>query len=764
MPVHIVKTRKERGTFAAILSAIILLVALWPSAAAGDSRPAAKKILPPGIGGVVTIGSPVAKANPSYLGIAIEMDGLCDLFDTDAQHKTRFENLFRSLGPVVLKVAGKASDFVTWEPNGKAACSTFGMVLTDNEIKSFFSFAQRANLHVVWGLPLAKFNPKAAAAEAKYVASVAGSRLVAWTMGNEPDLYVESHFRSASYSFKDYYSQWTQTRAAVAKAVPNSRFIGPEQCCVAGLFNKFAASVHGKISAIDFHQYAGSRTDLTADHLLSSLTKSKLDARVASYWSVDSKSAKVPMWITETNTFPLGGVAGVSDAFGSALWLSDFLFDVARSHVSQVDVQEINGNNYYDPIDISGTPRPIYYGLLLYHAMVPAGSEFLVTKITTSMNVTSYADRTGNGRLNVLLVNKGPTAGNIVVTTDRTYSSASDYSLQAPGLAATTGITLGGNGVSSQGIWSGPDPSKLAIKGQSATVHVPGDSAVSVTFRNAPTLTITANNAAVTYGGEMPTFTFGASGFINGDTAASLTTQPTCASIATRNSSAQDTSPVGGYTITCSGAVDPNYSISYESGTLTISPAPLTITPTSITVKYGQILPKVSWSANFVNGDSAASLSTQPTCTTTVQTRANGAVSSPAGTYPITCKGAAGANYSISYASGSVTVSLAHLSMKYAGPTTLKQGSKVQLAGYLSLTPSYFVAGRSVVMTLGSGTSAQKCTTKASTTKGYVSCAITKVKQRAGKDSVTMTFSGDARGATYDYGPEKVTASVTIKT
>ena len=168
---------------------------------------------------------------------------------------------------------------------------------------------------------------------------------------------------------------------------------------------------------------------------------------------------------------------------GSALWLSDFLFDVARSHVSQVDVQEINGNNYYDPIDISGTPRPIYYGLLLYHAMVPAGSEFLVTKITTSMNVTSYADRTGNGRLNVLLVNKGPTAGNIVVTTDRTYSSASDYSLQAPGLAATTGITLGGNGVSSQGIWSGPDPRKLAIKGLSATVHVPGDSAVSVTFR-----------------------------------------------------------------------------------------------------------------------------------------------------------------------------------------------------------------------------------------------------------------------------------------
>ena len=55
------------------------------------------------------------------------------------------------------------------------------------------------------------------------------------------------------------------------------------------------------------------------------------------------------------------------------------------------------------------------------------------------------------------------------------------------------------------------------------------------------------------------------SGFVNGDTSASLTTQPTVTTTATT------TSPVGTYPITASGAVDPNYTISYVAGTLTIN-------------------------------------------------------------------------------------------------------------------------------------------------------------------------------------------------
>jgi len=78
------------------------------------------------------------------------------------------------------------------------------------------------------------------------------------------------------------------------------------------------------------------------------------------------------------------------------------------------------------------------------------------------------------------------------------------------------------------------------------------------------TLTITANDQTKVYGAALPALTASYSGFVNGDTSASLTTSPTLATTAT------PASPVGGYAITASGAVDPNYTISYVSGTLTI--------------------------------------------------------------------------------------------------------------------------------------------------------------------------------------------------
>jgi len=95
----------------------------------------------------------------------------------------------------------------------------------------------------------------------------------------------------------------------------------------------------------------------------------------------------------------------------------------------------------------------------------------------------------------------------------------------------------------------------------------------SLTVIPAP-LTITANDATQVYGDPLPAFTFGYSGFQNGETASSLTTGPSI------DTSAAQFSPVtpDGYTITPTGAVDPNYTFTYVPGTLTVNPAPLTVT------------------------------------------------------------------------------------------------------------------------------------------------------------------------------------------
>ena len=165
---------------------------------------------------------------------------------------------------------------------------------------------------------------------------------------------------------------------------------------------------------------------------------------------------------------------------------------------------------------------------------------------------------------------------------------------------------------------------------------------------------ITANNQTKAYGERLPTLTASYSGLVNGDTSASLTTQPTLTTTATAGSDVDG----GPYAITATGAVDPDYSISYAAGTLSVTPVPLTITADNQTKIYGADLPTLTASyTGFVNGDTPANLDVQPTLSTTAT------AASDAGTYAITASGALDPDYTISYVGGTLTVSPATLTV-----------------------------------------------------------------------------------------------------
>jgi hypothetical protein len=171
----------------------------------------------------------------------------------------------------------------------------------------------------------------------------------------------------------------------------------------------------------------------------------------------------------------------------------------------------------------------------------------------------------------------------------------------------------------------------------------------SITFTNGTltvlpyALTVTAEDKSKTYGETDPAFTVSYSGFVNGQDASVLE-----GTLAISRAAGED---VGGYAITPSGLTSTNYAITFAAGTLTINPAGLTITADNQSKDYGAALPGLTVSySGFVNGDTAASLTTAPTVTTT------GLATSPAGSYPITASGAADANYTISYVAGALTV------------------------------------------------------------------------------------------------------------
>ena len=139
----------------------------------------------------------------------------------------------------------------------------------------------------------------------------------------------------------------------------------------------------------------------------------------------------------------------------------------------------------------------------------------------------------------------------------------------------------------------------------------------------------------MTYGSTPPAITALYTGFVNGDTASSLTTKPTC------STHGHEREPGGAARPTprrASGAVDPNYTITYVPGSVTVNKAPLTITASSGSMTYGGTPPAITAGySGFKNGDSAVVADHTATMCSTTATSAS--PPSPP-TYPSSCSGA----------------------------------------------------------------------------------------------------------------------------
>jgi len=271
---------------------------------------------------------------------------------------------------------------------------------------------------------------------------------------------------------------------------------------------------------------------------------------------------------------------------------------------------------------------------------------------------------TGVGTSIITAVAGSSTLTNVLTVTPAVLTITANNQTKTYG-SANPALTLsyGGfvNGDTPTSLTTPPLVTTTAIAGSSTgtypiTVSGAADANYTITYApgtltvNAVALTITANNQVKTYGSANPSLTLSYSGFVNGDTQASLTTQPTVTTIATTGS------PTGNYPITVSGAADANYTIAYAPGTLTVNAVALTITANNQTKPYGSANPALTLTyTGFVNGDDFTKLTTQPTVTTTATT------SSPVATYPITVSGAADANYTITYTAGMLAVNPANL-------------------------------------------------------------------------------------------------------
>lgn len=166
-----------------------------------------------------------------------------------------------------------------------------------------------------------------------------------------------------------------------------------------------------------------------------------------------------------------------------------------------------------------------------------------------------------------------------------------------------------------------------------------------LTVTKAP-LSAKVNDAKKVYGSQNPAFTIDYYGLKNDEAAPAWSKTPTFQTEATQSSS------VGKYEIKAVNCVPVNYDLGeITAGTLTITPAPLTIKANDATRQYYSDDPNFGYTCNgFVNGENEEVLSPKPALTTTANR------SSGVGTYPIKVSGASNSNYSISYVDGTLTI------------------------------------------------------------------------------------------------------------
>ena len=140
------------------------------------------------------------------------------------------------------------------------------------------------------------------------------------------------------------------------------------------------------------------------------------------------------------------------------------------------------------------------------------------------------------------------------------------------------------------------------------------------------------------YGDENPVFEFETEG-----AALDGTPEIVCSAVAN--------SPVGSYTIEVKQGSIKNYNVHFESGSLVITKAPLSISAGNYTKKQGDAMPvfKASY-AGFKNGENESVLTKQPIFSCDANE-----VSAPA-EYAVTISGAEAENYAISYEQGHLTV------------------------------------------------------------------------------------------------------------
>ena len=405
--------------------------------------------------------------------------------------------LFKALGPGIIRIGGSSVDNVIWAPEERGRNKhpvpdpyPGVPIIAKADIDSFATFIKRSGWQVIYGINLAQNTEAAAADEAVYAASALGGSLYCFELGNEPASYANN---GSPYPFPAGYSnwgyatfkdRWVSLRDAIIQRVPNATFSGPDATGGSVQYTvDFARDIGAnRLKVLAQHHYRLGDTDTRTLASLLTLPDALL-GRILPQVKTAASTINVPFRITETNSVTLGGVDGVSNVYGSALWALDNIFTMALGGASGVHFHGGDAAKY-SPFNFGSERvtdiRPLYYALL-FSKMMGEGTLLSSTIDSGGFNLTVYAIKTASG-FSILLVNKVENQSfRVALQLPASVSRATVQQLTGPGLSSTTGIAIQNAQISlSFGLGAMDAAYSAPVSGQSGSVYVPALTAILV--------------------------------------------------------------------------------------------------------------------------------------------------------------------------------------------------------------------------------------------------------------------------------------------
>jgi hypothetical protein len=417
----------------------------------------------------------------------------------------------------VLRIGGNTSEYCYWTPDptkqadrpniesmrrgDKANPIAFGLAvgpdtghkapapvnITPLAVRHLREFLDASGWNLIYGLNMGTGTAEDAADEAAFVTDVIGSKLIAFQLCNEPDLFDRNGIRSAGYDFGKFAGEWRHFYQTIRARVPNVPFAGPDTAYNNEWLVPFAKQFKHEAAFLSQHYYAeGPPTDpaMTIERLLA--PNPKLQAEFEGMKQTMQESG-LPFRLAETNSCYQGGKAGVSDTFASALWGADLMYQLAAEGSMGINFHG-GGYGWYTPI--AGTvedgflARPIYYGMLLF-AQAGAG-QLVESKLELrdrASLLTAYGLRSNAGAMRAMVFNKHLDRGvHLTIDAGQRTSRVKSLRLHAPRADDTANTTFGGSPVGAGGAWSAKREETLTVENGTVAIDLPSASAALITF------------------------------------------------------------------------------------------------------------------------------------------------------------------------------------------------------------------------------------------------------------------------------------------